>query len=82
MAKITEEDKAKGITSIANVKLDKVVEIAKKRIDKLSAKDLKSAVKTILGTLNSMNGILVEGKKPKEVIKDINETKWNNLFES
>lgn len=74
-AKITEEDKAKGITSIADGKLEKVVEVAKQRMDKLSAKDLKGAVKIILGTVNSMNGVLIEGKRPMEIAKEIEEGK-------
>ena len=74
-AKITEEDKTKGITSVADGKLEKVVEIAKQRMDKLSAKDLKGAVKIVLGTLNSMNGVLINGKRPAEIIKEIDEGK-------
>ena len=75
VAKISEEDKTKGITSIADGKIEKVVEIAKQRMDKLYVKDLKAAVKTILGTINSMNGVLINGKRPKEIIKEINENK-------
>lgn len=74
-AKITEEDKTKGITSVADGKLDSVVKIAKERMDKLSAKDLKGAVKIVLGTINSMNGVLVNGKRPTEVAKEIDEGK-------
>lgn len=74
-AKITEEDKAKGITFVADGKLDNVVKIAKERMDKLSAKDLKDAVKIVLGTLNSMNGVLINGQKPSEIIKEIDEGK-------
>jgi large subunit ribosomal protein L11 len=74
-AKITEEDKAAGKTVVADGKLDKIVEIAKQRMDKTSAKDLKGAVKTILGTVNSMNGVLIEGKRPKEIAKEIEEKK-------
>ncbi len=73
VAKITEEDKAKGKTSVADVKMDKVIKIAKERGDSLSAKDLKGAVKIILGTLNSMNGVLINGKKPSEIIREIDE---------
>ena len=74
-AKITEEDKAKGITSVADGKLEKVIEIAKQRMDKLSAKDLKGAVKIILGTINSMNGVLINGKRPRDIIQEIDENK-------
>jgi hypothetical protein len=44
-------------------------------MEKLSAKDLKGAVKIVLGTINSMNGILINGRKPSEVIKEIDEGK-------
>ena len=74
-AKITEEDKTKGITFVADGKLEKVVEIARQRMDKLSAKDLKGAVKIILGTINSMNGVLINGRRPSEIIKEIDEGK-------
>ncbi|MBI2542960.1 MAG: hypothetical protein HYW24_02130 [Candidatus Aenigmarchaeota archaeon] len=78
VAKITEEDKAAGKISVANGKMDSVVKIAKERMDKLSAKDLKGSVKIILGTLTSMNGVLIEGKHPKEITKEVNEGKWDN----
>lgn len=72
-AKITDEDKANGKTHVLDAKMDKIIKIAKERMDKLSSKDLKGSVKIILGTLNSMNGVLVEGKRPKEIIKEIDE---------
>ncbi len=74
-AKITEEDKAKGITHLYDVKMDGVIKVAKERESKLFAKDSKAAIKTVLGTLNSMNGVLVDGKRPKEIIREIDEGK-------
>ena len=79
-AKITEEDKTKGKTVVLDAKLDKVVSVAKTRMDNLSSRTLKAGVKTILGSLNSMNGILVEGKRPKEISKEIDEGKWDHLL--
>lgn len=79
VAKITEEDKAKGITSIADVKMDKVIKIAKERMEALSAKDLQGAVKIVIGTLNSMP-LTIENKRPKEIVQEINENKWDRLF--
>jgi len=79
-AKISEEDKAKGVTSIANITMDQVVKITKEKRNSLSAKDFKSVVKQVIGTIVSMQGILVEGKKPKEIIQEINEGKWDNLI--
>jgi len=45
------------------------------------AKDLKSAVKTVIGTAVSMP-VTIEGKKPKEILKEIEEGKYDNLFKS
>ena len=79
-AKITEEDKTAGKTFVIDGKMDKVVKVAKERMDKLSSKNLKAAIKTILGSINSMNGVLIEGKKPREIIQEINEGKWDHLI--
>ena len=79
-AKISEEDKTKGVTSIGNITMEQVVKIAKEKRDILSAKDFKSAVKQVVGTITSMQGILIEGKKSKEIIQEINEGKWDNLI--
>lgn len=77
LAKITEEEKTKGKTSVGDLKFDQVVKIAKMKQSALLAKDLKAAVKQILGTTASMP-ITVEGKKGKELIKEINEGKFDN----
>lgn len=81
IAKITDEDKTKGKTFVVDGKLEKVVIVAKNRMDNLSARTFKAAVKTVLGSLNSMNGILIEGKRPKEIAKEIDEGKWDHLLE-
>lgn len=77
LAKITEEEKAAGKTVTGNITFDKVVKIAKMKQDGLLAKDLKAAVKLVVGTCNSMTGMQVEGKRPKDVIKEIEEGKWD-----
>lgn len=81
-AKITEEDKAKGVTSVGNITMEQIVKITKEKRDVLSAKDFKSAVKQVVGTISSMTGILIENKKSKEIIQEINEGKWDNLLKS
>jgi len=80
LAKITEEDKAKGVTTLGDMKMESVVKIAKMKREALLAKDLKTAVKQVVGTANSMTGILIEGKRPKEIIKEIDEGKWDHLI--
>jgi len=80
IAKISEEDKTAGKTSVGDITMEKIVKIAKDRKDKMLAKDLKSAVKQVIGSINSMSVILIEGKKPKEIIQEINEGKWDSLI--
>jgi len=80
VAKITEEEKAAGKTSVGNLTFEQCVKIAKMKMNDLLAKDFKSAVKQVLGTANSMTGVLVEGKRPKEIIKEIDEGKWDHAL--
>jgi len=82
VAKITEEEKAAGKTSVGNLTFEQCVKIAKMKMNDLLAKDLKSAVKQVLGTANSMKGVLVEGKRPKEIIKEIDEGKWDKFIKA
>ena len=62
-----------------NLKLEKVIEIAKAVEEKSMAIDLKSITKEVLGTCKSM-GIEVDGKDPREIIKEIDEGKHDSLF--
>lgn len=56
-----------GVASI-----EQIIKVAKMKRPSLFVNNLKSAVKTILGSCQSM-GILVEGKKPHDVIVEVNE---------
>jgi len=80
VAKITEEEKTAGKTSVGDLKMEKILKIAKLKMEDLLAKDLKSAVKLVIGTANSLTGVLIENKKPKEIIKEIDEGKWDHLL--
>ncbi len=79
LAKITEEEKTAGKTSVGDLKMDQVVKIAKMKKDALLAKDLRAAVTQILGTTASMP-LTVEGRKGKELIKEVKEGKWDSLL--
>lgn len=61
-----------------NLPLDKAVKIARSKRNSLG-KDLKETLKEILGTCFSM-GVTVEGKKAKDVIKEVNEGKHDSLL--
>ena len=80
LAKITEEEKTAGKTSVGDISFDKVVKIAKMVQENLLASDLKAAVKQIIGTANSMP-MTVDGKKPKDVVKEINEGKYDSQIQ-
>ncbi len=80
LAKVTEEDKTAGKTVLGSVSVEQCVKIAKMKMDSMLVKDLKNAVKQVIGTAVSMQGIQVEKKSPKEVIKEIDEGKWDALF--
>lgn len=59
-----------------SLKFDQVVKITKMKLDDLKTDDLKKAVKQVVGSCVSY-GVYIEGKTPKEVIKEINEGKWD-----
>jgi large subunit ribosomal protein L11 len=61
-----------------NLPLAKAVEIAKSKTNSLG-KDAKETLKEILGSCVSM-GVNVDGKKAKDVIKEVNEGKHDTLL--
>ena len=56
-----------------------IVKIAKIKQDIMGTKSLKNAVKNVIGTCVSA-GITIEGKKPKEVMNDIEEGAWDDII--
>jgi len=61
---------------VANASIEQIISVAKTKLQNLLAKDLKSAVKTIVGTCVSL-GILIESKSAAEVEKEIDEGKYD-----
>ncbi len=80
VAKISEEEKTAGKTSVGDISMEKVVKIARAVKDNMLTKNFKSAVKQVVGSISSMSVILIEGKKTKEIIKEIDEGKWDSLI--
>ena len=64
---------------IGDLSLEQVVKIAKMKSADVLSKDLKAAVKEVLGTGVSM-GVTVEGKDPRAIQKEINEGKHDALI--
>ena len=83
LKKELEIEKGSGIqkkTQIANASIEQIISVAKQKQQNLLCKDLKSAVKTVVGTCVSL-GVLIENKPAKEIEKEIEEGKYNKEIE-
>jgi len=60
---------------VGNASIEDVIKITKIKFPQMLEKDFKTAVKSILGTCASI-GIFVENKEPKELLKDIEQGKF------
>ena len=65
---------------IANASIEQIISIAKTKLPNMLCNDLKSAVKTIVGTCVSL-GILIENKPAGDVEKAIDSGKYNKEIE-
>ncbi len=64
---------------IGDLTVDQAVKVAKMKYDNLLGKELKQKTKEIIGTCVSL-GVTVEGKKPQEVQKAIDEGEFDTKF--
>jgi large subunit ribosomal protein L11 len=64
---------------VGNLTLEQVIRIAKMKRPELLSKTLKSATKEILGVCVSI-GVTAEGKDPREIQKEIDEGKYDNIL--
>lgn len=72
---------AAGATKVGNLGIEQIISIAKTKMPNMLAKDLKAAVKLVIGSCVSL-GVLVEDKEAKEVIQDIDSGKYNKEISS
>lgn len=68
-----------GTAPVGNLKLAQAVKIAQMKTTGSLAKGLKNGVREIMGTCVSL-GVTVEGKDPREILKEIEAGKHNSLF--
>jgi len=68
--------KAKSEGPCGNLSMDQIIKIAKAKSGGTLAKTLKAVVNEVLGTCVSV-GVNVEGRSPKELIKEIKEGKYD-----
>lgn len=59
-----------------SLKFDQVVKIAKMKMNDLKTTDFKKTVKQVVANCVSY-GVYIEGKNPKEILKEINQGKWD-----
>jgi len=75
-------EKGSGTPSTAkvgNLNMEQVLRITKIKRHELLAKNMKVAAKEILGSCVSM-GVTVDGKDPREVQREIDEGKYDEMF--
>ena len=65
-----------GKMQAANASIEQIISIAKTKMGGMLAKDLKAAVKSIVGTCTSL-GILVESKLASEIGEEIDSGKYD-----
>lgn len=68
-----------GTHKIGDLTVDQAIKVAKMKYDNLLGKELKQKTKEVIGTCVSI-GITVEGKKPQEVQKAIDEGEFDSKF--
>ena len=64
---------------VGDIKLEDVIRVAILKKPDLNTKSLKAAVKTILGTARAI-GLTVNGKDPKEVVREIEQGVYDELL--
>ena len=70
-----------GTHKIGNLTMDQTIKVAKMKYDNLLGRELKQKTKEIIGTCVSL-GVTVEGKKPREIQKMIDEGEFDTKFQS
>jgi large subunit ribosomal protein L11 len=68
-----------GTHKIGDLTIDQAIKVAKMKYDNLLGKELKQKTKEVIGTCVSI-GVTVEGKKPQEIQKAINEGEFDSKF--
>jgi large subunit ribosomal protein L11 len=68
-----------GTHKIGNLTIDQAIKVAKMKYDNLLGKELKQKTKEVIGTCVSI-GVTVEGKKPQEIQKAIDNGEFDSKF--
>ena len=66
---------------VGNLSIEQVIHVAQTKQGNMLSRDLKAAVKNVVGTCVSL-GILIENKHPNEIQKEIEEGKYDEEIKS
>jgi large subunit ribosomal protein L11 len=69
-----------NVDLVGDLTIDKVISIAKSKMTTSYAKTVRAATKEVVGSCISM-GVKVEGKDPREVMRELNAGKWDAKFQ-
>ena len=72
---------AAGSHKIGNLTIDQAIKVAQMKHDNLLGKELKQKTKEVIGTCVSI-GVTVEGQKPQEIQKLIDDGEFDSKFQS
>jgi len=64
-----------------SITMEALIKIANSKKDSMKTPDLKKALKEAVGSCLSC-GVMIEGKHPKEIMKEINEGKWDEKIKA
>lgn len=70
-----------GTHKVGNLTVDQAIRVAKMKYENLLGKELKQKTKEVIGTCVSI-GVTVEGKRPQEIQKAIDEGIYDSKFQS
>ncbi|MEM0026626.1 MAG: 50S ribosomal protein L11 [Ignisphaera sp.] len=79
MAKVSEPSGDPAHKKIGNITLEDIIKVALLKKQELTAKSLKAAVKTILGSARTI-GLTVDGKDPKELIAGLERGLYDEIL--
>jgi len=68
------------LEKVGNLTMEQVAKIGAMKMPSSYSKSTKAAAKEVMGTCVSL-GITVEGKDPREAQKELDQGKWDQLFQ-
>jgi len=72
---------AQAKVKIGNMSIEQIIAIAKMKKENLLSRDLKAAVREVVGTCTSL-GILIESKTPTEIQREIEQGEYDKEIKS